>query len=158
MALHFQSILSGSSGNCLLLWTGETRLLIDAGFRAQRDFVEVLGHVLPDVDGVVVSHLHGGHINYSSLRVLEEHGVPVYVHEGDTAFLGEKHFKGRGFSGLELRPFSSKRFRVGEFSIEPFELPHEPGYTTFGFEVSCTQKGRQTKVVLGRDADGCAGI
>ncbi len=151
MPMHFQSLISGSSGNCLLLRTGKTTLLIDAGFTSQRALVNALGQVLPCIDGVVVSHLHGDHINFSALRVLEKHGVPLYIHEGDIGLLRSKHFGDSGFGGLRLMPFSARRFSIGELSIEPFQLPHEQGFTTFGFEVTCVQEGKQAKVVVATD-------
>jgi phosphoribosyl 1,2-cyclic phosphodiesterase len=151
MALYFQSIISGSSGNCLLLWTGKSTLLIDVGFGSQSHFMETLGHLLPTVDGVIISHLHSDHVRYPALRVIEKYEFPVYVHKDDIRLLGEKHFLSRPFSGLNLRPFSSRQLRIGEFSIKPFEVPHQPSRVTFGFEVSCTQQGKQRRVVIATD-------
>ncbi len=151
MALHFQSVISGSSGNCVLLWTGGSAILIDAGFQSQGQFTELLGDFLPRLDGVVVSHLHSDHIRYPALRVLEDHGVPLYVHSTDHRFLANKHCGGRKPAGLELRGFSARQFTVGEFAIRPFAVPHEPGYSTFGFQVICTQRGKPRRIVVATD-------
>jgi len=151
MALSFQSLRSGSSGNCLVLTSARTTLLIDAGFPSIRGCREALEELLPTVDGVVISHLHGDHVSYSSLRVIEEHGLPVYVFEGDLRRLARRHFKGMGFHGLDLRPFAERQFRVGDFFICPFEVPHYPSEPTFGFEVHCTDGGRTHRAVLATD-------
>jgi phosphoribosyl 1,2-cyclic phosphodiesterase len=151
MALHFQSIISGSSGNSVCIWTDSTVVIIDAGFRSQSQFRDLLADDLDDIDGVVVTHLHTDHIGYPALRVMEDRGIPLYVHREDHEFLGHKHWGGNGLDGLNLRRFSRRRFRVGDFSVKPFEVPHADGYTTFGFEVSCVQHGRQRRVVAATD-------
>ncbi len=151
MALYLQSIRSGSSGNCVALWTKRTKLLIDAGFRSMRGCRDAFEHILPDADEVVVSHLHGDHVHYSALRVLEERGIPVRVYEDDLSSLRGRHFRSRSFDGLELRTFDGRAFRVGDFTVEPFTVPHYPGLPTFGFAVTCTQRGRCRKVVVATD-------
>jgi len=151
MSLVFQSICSGSSGNCLVLSTGETTVLIDAGFRSIRGCRQALGDRLPAVDAVVISHLHGDHVQYSSLRVLEEHGLPVYVHKQDVRLLARKHFKGRAFDGLEVRPFTESRFAIGDLSIAPFQIPHDGVHRTYGFEVSTRRNGAARRVVVATD-------
>jgi phosphoribosyl 1,2-cyclic phosphodiesterase len=50
-----------------------------------------------------------------------------------------------------VRAFATQSFRIGGASIEPFELPHEPGFATFGFEVTCTREREQAKVVVATD-------
>ena len=151
MALTFQSIRSGSSANCLLLANGQTTVLIDVGFASQRRCREALEPLLPAVSGVVVSHLHSDHVHYSALRVLEQWHTPLYIHEGDVEELASKHFRGRVFHGLEVRPFSDAGFVVGDFAIQPFEVPHYPARSTFGFDVRCTRDGRTQKIVVASD-------
>jgi len=158
MGLYFQSVMSGSSGNCALLWTGKTTILIDAGFHSQEGLREMIGHLLPQINGLIVSHLHWDHIDYPALRVLEESGVPVYVCKGDTEFLLEKHSNGYAFRELDVRPFSDETFRIGDFSIKPFEVPHAPECHTFGFEISCQQRGRKRKVVHATDLSHWRGL
>ena len=147
MALTFQSIRSGSSANCLLLRNGQTSLLVDVGFPSQRECREALEDVLPTVDGVLVSHLHGDHVHYSALRVLEQWHTPLYIHESDLDELAARHYRGRPFPSLDVRPFSAAAFQVGAFTVQPFEVPHYPFRSTFGFEVRCAQQ----KIVIASD-------
>jgi len=151
MPITFQSLRSGSSGNCLLVQNGKTSLLIDAGFPSIRGSREALERVLPSVGAAVISHLHRDHVSYSALRVLEEHGVPVYVHRDAMESLAQRHFGGKPFDELDLRPFTERRFRVGDFAVRPFEVPHYPGHATFGFEVSCARRGRWRRLVVATD-------
>ena len=151
MALTFQSLRSGSSANCLLLRNGETALLVDAGFPSQRACRTALADVLPTVDGVLISHLHGDHVHYASLRVLEKWDTPVYIHESDLNELAFKHFRGRPFAGLDVRPFADEGFRLGAFDVEPFAVPHYPARTTHGFEIRCGEGDKRRKVVVASD-------
>ena len=88
-----------------------------------------------DVDAVIISHAHSDHISYYPLRVLEEYGHKVRIHESCIEQLKEKHFNGYGFGSLKLKPFGSRKFTVGDMVFEPFEVPHNPYYPTYGFVV-----------------------
>ena len=151
MTVTFQSIQSGSSGNCALVQSGDTALLVDAGFSSQRACRHMLEHVLPRLDGVIVSHLHGDHISYSALRVLEAHRVPVYVYEGDLETLRYRHFRGRAFDGLRIQPFTEQSFHVGGFAVRPFPVPHFGPFSTFGFELRRDAAAGPVRLVVATD-------
>ncbi|UCF16692.1 MAG: MBL fold metallo-hydrolase [Phycisphaerales bacterium] len=150
MSLHFMSLRSSSSGNCLLVWTDRTRVLIDCGLgsmkRTRRVLTQNLGDQL-DIDAAVVTHMHTDHIGYYSLRVLESHGVAVIIHESCLPQLRGKHFNGRGLSTLQLKPFADSGFKIGDLRFQAFEVPHDPWYPTYGFVV----KYRRSKIVIATD-------
>ena len=58
------SIASGSSGNCVMAGSGNTRLLIDAGISGKRieQGLSSLGHKTSEMRGVLVTHEHIDHI------------------------------------------------------------------------------------------------
>ena len=150
MPVHFQSLRSGSSANCLLVETDRTRVLIDCGLGSMKRTRQVLTKNLgdqPDIDSVIVSHIHSDHIGYYSLRVLDSLGVRVRVHDSCVDRLKEKHFNGRGFGSLRLKPFAERGFKVGDLSIDAFEVPHNPWYPTYGFVI----KHKKKKVVVATD-------
>ena len=151
MHVTFQSLQSGSSGNCLLIRRGQTQLLIDAGYRSQRACHEALDGLLPELAGVVVSHLHSDHISYSALRVLEEAGVPVYVYQHDVDLLRARHFNGRALDGLEVRPYTETPFCVGDVQLRPFGVPHVGEFGTFGFEATADGAAGQVRLVIATD-------
>ena len=151
MTLTFQSFCSGSSGNSLLLRTDRTTLLIDAGFPSMRAGRNALNGYLSEIDGAVISHLHSDHIQYASLRLLEESRIPIYLYEKDIKPLAGRHFRGSPFLHLKIRPFSDRPFTIGEFSIQPFRLSHDGIRPTFGFAISLSRNGRQKKVVVATD-------
>ncbi len=151
MTLTFQSLCSGSSGNSLVLRTDRTTLLIDAGFPSMRAGRKALNGHLPEIDGAVISHLHSDHIQYSSLRLLEESRVPIYLYENDIKPMAGRHFRRSPFLHLKIRPFSDRPFTIGDFSIQPFRLAHDGIRPTFGFAICLNGNGRQKKVVVATD-------
>ena len=151
MTLTFQSLCSGSSGNSLLLRTDQTTLLIDAGFSSMRSGRKALNGFLPAIDGAVISHLHSDHIQYASLRLLEESRIPVYLYEKDIQPLAGRHFRRFPFLHLKIRPFADRPFRIGDFAIQPFRLPHDGIRATFGFAIYADRNGKRKKVVVATD-------
>lgn len=153
MNVRFRTLCSGSSGNAAAIHDGATRLLIDCGVRAQyrcRDLLAPGAGEPPRLSAVVVSHLHGDHICYASLRVLEAMGVPVYVHRDNAPGLA-RHFRGRAFGGLDVRVFGDDPFRVGEFEIRAVPVTHAPRMTTHGFTVARKNRRGTARLALATD-------
>jgi len=138
MTLHFQTICSSSSGNCLALWSETTRLLIDCGLSSMKRTRAALTTVYDDptqIDAVLLTHTHSDHVSYYPLRVLAEYGLSVRLHEDCLDQLKDKHFNGTGFKELDIVPFAGKAFTVGDLKIVPFEVPHNPLYPTCGYQI-----------------------
>ena len=112
---------------------------------------KALGGILSHLDGAVISHLHTDHIQYSSLRVLEDSRIPIYVCEREVPHLAARHFHRFPFLDLKIRPFVERPFQVGDFSIHPFRVPHDGVRQTFGFEVIARPNGKRRKVVVATD-------
>lgn len=137
MHLRFRSLRSSSSGNCLMLWTERTAILIDCGISTQcacRELLATHMGALTPFDGVVVSHAHGDHISYPSLRVLRRRDITVHCHQAIVRQIHQKHI-GDWASPPAFRPFSHEAFQIGDFDIQPIELPHDPDFPTFGFVI-----------------------
>ena len=150
MSLHFQSLRSSSSGNCLLIGTDRTRVLIDCGLGSMKRTRQILSQNLGDqldIDAAVISHMHTDHVGYYSLRVLESLGITVRVHERCLPQLKHKHFNGRGLSTLTVQTFSDGGFKIGDLSFQAFEVSHNPWYPTYGFVV----KHKHCKIVIATD-------
>src|SRR5579863_8982073 len=70
---------SGSSGNCAYLETGETRLLIDAGFSARqtRQRLATIGRAPEGLTGILITHEHSDHIN-GLVGLANKLHIPIY--------------------------------------------------------------------------------
>ena len=99
MSLHFQSICSSSGGNCLALWSSNTRILIDCGLSSMKRTRQALTTLFGDpsrIDCVLLTHTHSDHISYYPLRVLDEYGHLIRLHDDCVDQLKQKHFNGYG--------------------------------------------------------------
>ncbi len=80
MSLAFCSLASGSSGNCQLIATDNTKLLVDAGMSGKyiKASLESINIQMSDLKGILLTHEHADHI--SGLGVLmRRYKVPLYV-------------------------------------------------------------------------------
>lgn len=113
---------SGSGGNSIFAWAGNTRLLVDAGFSA-RNVAERLGTlgVAPEsIVGIVVTHEHGDHT--SGIGVFaRRHGTPLYMTDRTRAACA-KLLRGQE-PIIEYLP--GRAFQVGDIRIEPFLTVHD---------------------------------
>jgi phosphoribosyl 1,2-cyclic phosphodiesterase len=140
---------SGSSGNCLLVGSGGATLLVDAGFRSQRDFrlaLEGAGVAPSSVSGILVSHTHADHINYTTYRVAEANGIPLYVHTRNWERACKLYYLNRRAGNPPWRG-RHHLFRFGEpfevggaFLVEAAEVPHDGGACSC-FLVTCSGSG-----------------
>ncbi len=151
--LRFRSLRSGSSGNLLLLeghsGRQRTRLLVDCGISSQRAGLQILeaeAHLAAGIDGLVVTHAHSDHLNYSALRVMSRLHIPIYLHaqtarEAIRRYLNPYRAPAVMQTGdLDLRTFGEEPFSVGVFTLTPVRVPHAPTVTTHAFLV---RRGRR---------------
>jgi len=71
---------SGSGGNCLLLQSRDTNILIDAGISMRRTVSALsrAGISMQDIGGVLITHEHSDHI--SGLKMITKHyKLPIYA-------------------------------------------------------------------------------
>jgi len=140
--MKFTVLGSGSTGNAVLICTGKTKILVDAGLSAREILrrLALVGVDFSDLDAVIITHEHGDHAG--GLRVLlNTVKCPVFM-SGETleAYLREKSNKNnnepqRRADALKNRIVaieSSKDFRIGEIDFEPFSVPHDAA-DNFGF-------------------------
>lgn len=122
MAVRLTILGSGSNGNCAYLETGETRILIDAGFslRQLRQRLASIGRAPEGITGVLVTHEHSDHINGLATLCSKLH-IPIYCNRltrEATEFQLQHRF--------ECRVFETRRsFEVGDVVVESFDIPHD---------------------------------
>lgn len=142
--MKFTVLGSGSTGNSVLISSGNTNVLVDAGLSA-REIVRrlaVVGVAPENLDAVLLTHEHGDHAG--GLRVLmSQINCPVFV----SGLTLDAYFSTRA-GGLNGDSESSKRqaaladktveidssaeFRIGNIDFEPFSVPHDAA-DNFGF-------------------------
>ncbi len=124
MALYFSSLASGSSGNCQLIKSNHTTLLLDAGLTGKY-ISQALGHydiALDSVDGIVVTHEHSDHI--AGLGVVHRMAnLPLYMNEKTWCEVKDKIGKVDA-SKVNIID-SEKSFAVGDIVVSPQRVSHD---------------------------------
>lgn len=119
--LEIHVLASGSSGNALLLRSGECQILVDAGLSAKKLGARLgaCGAPPESLSGILLTHEHGDHTR--GLKVLlSKHRLPVFTNP-----LTADHLR-RGGLAADWNLFSSgSGFRLGAFEILAFSVPHD---------------------------------
>ena len=127
ISLRVTILGSGSSGNCTLLETDQTRLLVDAGLGKKETLrrLAAVGREVDRLDGIVISHEHTDHIG-SLAQVLGQWRTTVYLNEATHTevmrILPETSHK-RLDRVEHIR--AGQRFLVGDIEVSPFSIPHD---------------------------------
>jgi phosphoribosyl 1,2-cyclic phosphodiesterase len=129
MAVSVTVLASGSKGNCTLVSSSTTRVLIDAGLSCREVMRRLVqcGEDPCSVDAVLITHEHSDHV--AGIRVLARRlKIPIYitaatyqayqrsVHDGDghrVSIERKEHF------------CSGTHFQIGDILVTPFTIPHD---------------------------------
>jgi len=149
---------SSSRGNCALVSSAGTHILIDAGISMRRikNALGELGLGPKDISGVLVTHEHSDHIA-GLASMVKQHQLPVYAPRTVGNHL---RWSIAGIDDYLCEIPVGSDFRIGEITILAFPTPHDTpqsvGYrmeagALFGY---CTDLGRVTGEVL----EGLSGV
>ena len=117
-------LYSGSTGNCSLLESGETRILIDAGVtgKALDAALSVCGIDPHTITALVVTHEHTDHIGGAGVAS-RKMGIPIFANEKTWGAMGKKLGK---LEDRNKRTFeTNKTFCIDGVEIMPFSIPHD---------------------------------
>jgi len=128
---------SGSSGNCAVIRTERTRLLLDAGLSARQIALrlERVGLKPEDLDGILLTHEHGDHTQ--GLEILcRKHSLPVFATPLTQESLAQSAF-------TKAKPrwrlmASGAAFDFQDLRIECFSVPHD-AVDPVGFIIADTE-------------------
>ncbi len=121
---NFYSLYSGSSGNCLLVETSNTKILIDAGESAKK-ISSALSSIDIDpsnIDAILVTHEHSDHIK--GLGTLsKKYNIPVYANSKTWDAMEEQSAK---IEEKNIKKFTiEENFEIGDLKVHPFKIPHD---------------------------------
>ncbi|MFC2048594.1 MBL fold metallo-hydrolase [Elusimicrobiota bacterium] len=134
---------SSSYGNCTVMWTDCSTLMIDCGFSYKyiSGHLAEIGKDLSSVDAILITHIHSDHVNPVILKKADELGIPVYCHKYMLSYLYskynlEKHIPETGI----IKQFYRKEFRVGEYFVRAFDVWHDSDGGCSGFNIYLKDK------------------
>jgi phosphoribosyl 1,2-cyclic phosphodiesterase len=128
ISLRVSILASGSAGNCTLLETQRTRLLVDAGLGKKETLrrLAMMELAAGHLDGIVISHEHSDHIGGLMALISQWRNLTVYLNAATHAevvrMLPERQAK-----RLQRVEFiqAGQRFAVGDIEVAPFIIPHD---------------------------------
>ena len=114
-------LASGSKGNSILVESGKTRLLIDAGLSARelRKRLDSVGIEAESLDALLITHEHGDHVRGLGplVRQLE---LPVYL-QTDLA----RKLPDVGKPECVREFVDGEEFAINDLTIRPFAITHD---------------------------------
>ncbi len=159
--IRFQSIVSGSSGNCTLVCCNKTKILIDCGISGKKvtAYLNDMGINPCELDRILVTHEHIDHTTGVGIMSRKFH-IPILASEGT-------------WSGMQIgkideenRQIFSKPepMEIGDIKITPFDIPHDAMQPT-GFVLEAENKKFAIATDMGHITDkvienltGCDGV
>lgn len=129
MAVSVSVLASGSRGNCAMVQSSATRILVDAGLSCRETFkrLKSAGEDPRSLSAIVITHEHSDHVN-GLLVLAKKLKIPIFMtgatHQAWSRAVRDAVGERPEISQLEL--FSAgRRFQIGDIEIMPFTIPHD---------------------------------
>ncbi len=122
MTLNLCSLSSGSSGNCYLIKSETTAILVDAGISGKRivESLEKTGTDHNDVHSLLITHEHIDHTR--SLTVLLKKNKNMKAYANEMTWMGIN----KDLNESQRRVFDTgKSFFVRDIEVKPFKISHD---------------------------------
>ncbi len=137
MNIGFMALSSGSSGNCYLIRTEHTNVLLDLGVscRSIKTLLAQRGLELKDIDAIFISHEHADHIK-GLKTTMKNTGCPLYASHGTLSEIVKKASPLPYERLVEMEEgeavkvgddLTVRSFRVSHDAREPFQYSFEAG-------------------------------
>jgi phosphoribosyl 1,2-cyclic phosphodiesterase len=129
MGVSVSMLASGSRGNCAIVASACTKILVDAGISCRETFrrMRAIGEEPQSLSAILITHEHSDHI--SGLAVLAKKlRIPVFMtaatHHVWARALRDEMGEKPQLDKLE-RFESGHSFQVGDIVVKPFTIPHD---------------------------------
>ena len=129
MGVSVTMLASGSRGNCALVSTARTRILVDAGISCRETFkrMKLLGEDPQSLSAILITHEHSDHV--AGLAVLAKKlRIPIFMTGAthQTWSRAMRSANGERPKVEKLETFESGHgFQVGDIAVRPFTIPHD---------------------------------
>src|SRR5437899_9099955 len=129
MGVSVSVLASGSRGNCAIVCSSSTRILVDAGISCRETFkrMKAAGGDPRMLSAVLITHEHSDHVY--GLRILAKKlSVPIFMtgatHQAWMRSLREETGEKPDVAKLETF-FSGLSFHIGDISVTLLPKPHD---------------------------------
>ena len=120
---NFCSLYSGSSGNCSIVKSDNTKILIDCG-ESSKKIIYALNLINVDpnsIDCILITHEHSDHIKGLGVFA-KKFNIPVYANAETWDAMQKQKEK---IPNDNIHYFSFEKFKIGDIEINPFPIPHD---------------------------------
>ena len=152
--MHLRVLGSSSAGNCTLMWNGESTVMVDCGFGRTyiRSSLESLDLDIPPIAGLLITHAHGDHVNDTSVDLLIQNRIPVYVRRELTKHLRRMYpsIQRAAREGL-LVELPAGGGTVGSLGVDSFPVHHDSPGGCFGFGITDDSGKTPARVAIATD-------
>lgn len=145
-----RTLASGSSGNCILIQSGTTAVLVDAGISCRKitQRLKACGLRPEELTGILITHEHTDHIAGLNVLLKSKH-IPIYATEGTCQMLAQKCPSTAPH--LMVVPAASY-FELGELTVTAFPTPHD-AVDSVGYLLSDGSRSAAIATDLGQVTD-----
>lgn len=134
MNLAICSLASSSSGNCHLIKSKNTNIILDCGISVSkiREDLKDLGVDVKEIDAILITHEHSDHIKGLKTLMKKSDKASVYMTDGTKNELIKKSDYDEERI-ITINP--GEVFTVGDISIEPIRVSHDtPDPVAYSFK------------------------
>jgi len=129
VSVSVSMLASGSRGNCAIVASTTTKILVDAGISCRETFkrMKALGDDPRSLSAVLITHEHCDHV-YGLATLAKKLRIPIFMTGATHQVWARAMRDGNGERPhLEkLEKFESGHtFQVGDISVKPFTIPHD---------------------------------
>ncbi len=129
MAVSVSMLASGSRGNCAIVASASTKILVDTGISCRETFrrMKSLGDDPYSLSAIVITHEHSDHI-YGLATLTKKLRIPVFM-TGATYQAWQRAMRNESGQKPRLEKFerfeSGHGFQIGDIAVRPFTIPHD---------------------------------
>jgi phosphoribosyl 1,2-cyclic phosphodiesterase len=129
MGVSVSVLASGSRGNCAIVESSSTRILVDAGISCRETFkrMKAVGDDPHSLSAIVITHEHSDHV-YGLVVLARKLKIPLFMtgatHQAWARSVRDATGEPPDTDRVEF--FSSGRgFQIGDIAVMPFTIPHD---------------------------------
>jgi phosphoribosyl 1,2-cyclic phosphodiesterase len=140
MSVSLSMLASGSRGNCAIVTSASTKILVDAGISCRETFkrMKSVGEDPRSLSAIVITHEHSDHV-YGLATLAKKLRIPVFM-TGATHQSWSRAIRNQTGERPRLEKFecfeSGRSFQVGDIAVRPFTIPHD-AIDPVGFTFRC---------------------
>jgi phosphoribosyl 1,2-cyclic phosphodiesterase len=129
MGISVTMLASGSRGNCAMVASSRTKILVDAGISCRETFkrMKALGDDPRSLSAILITHEHSDHI-CGLATMAKKLRIPVFM-TGATHQAWARAVRDEVGERPRLEKFerfeSGYSFQVGDIAVKPFTIPHD---------------------------------